>query len=131
VLVLGCGLVLMVAPLTATVLASVPDHHAGVASGVNNAVARTAQLMAVAAIPLAAGITGDAYRDPVAFGDGFEMAMWISAGLSAFGGLLAAVSITGRKPSERRPAREHTHCALEAPPLSECPRTTTAASSGR
>ena len=42
-----------------------------IASGVNNAIARSAQLMAVAAIPMAAGITGDSYRDPVAFSNGF------------------------------------------------------------
>jgi EmrB/QacA subfamily drug resistance transporter len=129
VLILGFGLVLMVAPLTATVLNSVDDHHAGVASGVNNAVARSAQLMAVAAIPLAAGITGDTYRDPVAFGNGFDMAMWISAALCTAGGVLAAVTIAGRKPAtapEPEQAREvepasRRHCALEAPPLSECP----------
>ena len=72
VVVLGIGLVCTVAPLTATVLSSVEDHHAGVASGVNNAIARSAQLMAVAAIPLAAGITGDSYRNPEAFSDGFH-----------------------------------------------------------
>ena len=38
--IFGLGLALMVAPLTATVLAAAPDEHAGIASGVNNAVAR-------------------------------------------------------------------------------------------
>ena len=55
VLLFGAGLALMVAPLTATVLDSAEDRHAGIASGVNNAVARTAGLLAVAVIPVAAG----------------------------------------------------------------------------
>ena len=127
VVVLGLGLVATVAPLTATVLSSVEDRHAGVASGVNNAVARSAQLVAVAGIPLAAGITGDAYRDPVAFNDGFAMAMWISAVLAAAGSVLAALTIrTPAKPVEpakvpRQVPAGNTHCALEAPPLSNCP----------
>jgi hypothetical protein len=44
------GLSLTVAPLTAAVLAGVDEHHAGIASGVNNAVARIAGLLAIAAI---------------------------------------------------------------------------------
>ena len=40
VVVFGLGLTLMVAPLTATALSSAPDEHAGLASGINNAVAR-------------------------------------------------------------------------------------------
>jgi hypothetical protein len=132
VVVLGLGLVSTVAPLTATVLSSVEDHHAGIASGVNNAVARSAQLMSVAAIPLAAGITGDVYRDPVAFSSGFRTAMWISASLAAAGAVLAFVTLAERRPTGAKPARpvlatsgtNHRHCALESPPLSTCPGST-------
>ena len=125
VIVLGLGLVCTVAPLTATVLSSVEDHHAGIASGVNNAVARSAQLMAVAAIPLAAGITGDSYRDPVAFGNGFRMAMWISAALAAAGAVLAWFTLADRQPTTREPVvvESHRHCALAGPPLSNAPGT--------
>ena len=52
----GSGSALMVAPLTATVLAAAPDEHAGIASGVNNAVARAGALLAVAALPVAVGL---------------------------------------------------------------------------
>lgn len=115
------------APLTATVLSSVEDHHAGVASGVNNAIARSAQLMAVAAIPLAAGITGDSYRNPEAFSDGFQMAMWISAILAAAGAVLAWFTLATPPPVEREPSEpqlHHRHCPLEAPPLANTPTTT-------
>jgi EmrB/QacA subfamily drug resistance transporter len=50
VIVFGLGLSMTVAPLTATVLAGAPPHHSGIASGVNNAVARVAGLLAVAVI---------------------------------------------------------------------------------
>src|SRR6266540_3653993 len=65
VVVYGLGLAINVAPLTSTVLAAAPAEHAGIASAVNNDVARTAGLIAVAVLPVAAGITGTAYLDPV------------------------------------------------------------------
>jgi EmrB/QacA subfamily drug resistance transporter len=115
VVVLGLGLVATVAPLTATVLSAVEDHHAGIASGVNNAIARSAQLMAVAAIPIAAGITGDSYLDPVAFGNGFARALWISAALAVAGGVIAWITL-GDRGAKPVPVHHHPHCALESPP---------------
>jgi MFS family permease len=85
----GLGLVAVVAPVTATVLASAEDRHAGVASGVNNAIARTGSLLAVAVLPAAAGLSGAAYADPVALTAGWQLAMWLCAGLCVAGGLVA------------------------------------------
>ena len=70
----GLGMAVTIAPLTATVLGAAPDALAGIASGVNNAVARAAQLLAVAALPVAVGLSGDDYADPAAFTSGFRMA---------------------------------------------------------
>jgi EmrB/QacA subfamily drug resistance transporter len=93
VVVFGLGLACVVAPVTATVLAAADPRHAGVASGVNNAVARTAQLMAVAGLPLLVGLSGDAYRNPQAMASAFHAAMLVTAVLAAGGGLLAWATI--------------------------------------
>jgi EmrB/QacA subfamily drug resistance transporter len=90
-IVFGVGITLLVAPLTATVLASVSSHQAGVASGVNNAVARLAGLLAVAVIPGVAGIT--AAQQGVGFGPGFATALEIAAGLCAVGAVIAFATI--------------------------------------
>jgi EmrB/QacA subfamily drug resistance transporter len=93
VIVFGLGLAVMVAPLTATVLAAAPDEHAGIASGVNNAVARAGSLLAVAALPIAVGLHGEQYADPGAFNDAFHLAMLACAALLAAGGVLSWLAI--------------------------------------
>jgi len=93
VLVFGLGLSCTVAPLTSTALAAASSRHAGVASGVNNAVARTGGLLSVAVLPLLTGLRGADYRDAAAFGGSFRAAMLICAGLLALGGLLAVATI--------------------------------------
>ena len=92
--VFGVGLALMVAPLTMTVLAAAPADRAGIASGVNNAVARAGSLLAVAALPVAVGLGGDQYADPIAFDDAYTKAMLACAGLLALGGVISWLTIT-------------------------------------
>ena len=122
VAVFGLGLALTVAPLTATVLAAADARHVGTASGVNNAIARTAGLLAVAALPVVSGITGDAYLDPEAFASGFRVAMIVCAAIAATGGLIALATIrdalrdeTPACPSSRMGRRYH--CAVDGAPL--------------
>ncbi|MBN6055202.1 MFS transporter [Nonomuraea sp. RK-328] len=79
VAVFGLGLSAAVAPLTATVLATADERYAGTASGVNNAVARTGSLLAVAAVPPLVGLVGDAFERPAVFDAGFRVAMVVSA----------------------------------------------------
>ena len=83
--VFGLGLAVMVAPLTATVLAAAPDDRAGIASGVSNAVARAGSLLAVAALPTAVGLAGGEYADPVVFDAGYQRAMVVCAALLVLG----------------------------------------------
>ncbi|WP_026047890.1 MFS transporter [Streptomyces sp. AA0539] len=122
VLVQGLGMSLFVAPLTATVLASLEVRRAGIASGVNNAAARVAQLLAVAALPLAIGLSTDEYRSATEVNTAFGRAAWLCAGLMALGGvaswLLMPATLTalpGGAPVNRPQCR--THCAVTSPPL--------------
>ncbi|MEE1748771.1 MULTISPECIES: MFS transporter [unclassified Streptomyces] len=121
VAVLGVGLVTVVAPLTATVLASVDTARAGLASGINNAAARAAGLIAVAALPLLAGMGPEAYRIPDEFAATFRRAMPMCAGLLVLGAVIAWATV--RRPSAVPGEEEQTrpectvHCGIAAPPL--------------
>ena len=118
-LVFGLGLAINVAPLTATAMDSAPAEHAGVASAVNNDVARAAGLIAVAVLPALSGITGETYLHPAELAAGFRSAVLISAGFCVLGGVLAGLTI--RNPDRHcAPAQrlgEEYHCAVAAPPL--------------
>ena len=92
----GLGLAAMVAPLTATVLAAAPDEHAGIASGVNNAVARSGTLIAVAALPVAVGLGGGDYGDASVFDPAYGTAMLACAVLLFAGGLVSCLTIQDR-----------------------------------
>ncbi|WP_077040122.1 MFS transporter [Rhodococcus sp. MTM3W5.2] len=117
VLVFGLGLSALVAPLTAAVLTSVSTDRAGIASGVNNAVARSSQLLAVAALPGLAGIAGADYADPEVFSHGFDVAMLICAGLLVLGGVLAAAMIPAGIPAvvDEESVACRPHCDISAP----------------
>ena len=120
IVVFALGLALTVSPLTATVLAAAPVEHAGLASAVNNAVARAAGLIAVAVLPAAAGLSASSYLHPAAFASGFRTAMWLAGGACALGGVISAVTI--RNNLTATPAAEespHYSCSLDAPQL--CP----------
>ncbi len=90
---IGIGLALLAAPLTATVMAAAPEGNAGIASGINNAVARAGSLLAVAALPVAVGLSGDDYRDPAQLDGAYGTAMLVCAVLLSLGGLLSWFTI--------------------------------------
>jgi EmrB/QacA subfamily drug resistance transporter len=116
-IVFGLGMVLTVPALTTTAMGAVSEDRAGVASAVNNDVARVASLAAVAVVPALAGISG------ATVAVGFGTAMWICAGTCATGGLISLVTI-------RRPSRVSSPapmcCPLTGPPA----RATEAVSAG-
>jgi EmrB/QacA subfamily drug resistance transporter len=119
IVLLGLGISAAVAPLTATVLASADERHAGMASGVNNAVARTGSLLAVAAIPPLVGLTGAAYRSAAVFTSGFHAAMLVCAAMMAGAALLSFGTIRGDILGEPAPATAaaRPECPVSAPTL--------------
>ncbi len=95
-LVFSVGLAMIVAPLTSTVLADAGERDAGIASGVNNAVARVAGLLGIAVVGVA--VAGSDNRLDLS---GFRLAMGITAALVAAGGVigLAGIRNTSRQVS--------------------------------
>lgn len=97
--VFGAGLAIMVAPLTATALSALPPQRAGLASGLNNAVARAGALLAVAALPGLSGLAGGLGDTPTVVA-GFRRACLLSAAALVTGGLVAALTIPRRASAE-------------------------------
>src|ERR1700683_2936277 len=126
-IVFGVGLGVLITPITATVLASVDSQHSGIASAVNNALSRLGQMIAVAALPLAAGLSGSAFEDPARMAAGFPVAMTVAAGASFAAALLAWTTIshavlnrsgrdTERAPKDLPPSLKR-HCPVAGTPL--------------
>jgi MFS family permease len=98
-LLFAIGLTTLVSPLTAAVLAASPDRHAGVASGINNAVARAGSLLAVAALPALVGLSGEDYQHPDALTDGFQRGQWLCALLLVGGGVVSWYGLRDSRPA--------------------------------
>ncbi|MPT15885.1 MAG: MFS transporter [Microbacterium sp.] len=90
-IVMGLGLSLTVAPLTAAILGAIDENHSGIASAVNNAVSRVAGLLVVAMLSTIVGGTLDL--------GGFHNAAWVTAALLVLGGVVSWIGIR-RNPSE-------------------------------
>jgi EmrB/QacA subfamily drug resistance transporter len=121
VLLFGLGLAITVAPLTATALSAAPVEHAGLASAVNNDVARIGGLIAVAVLPALSGISGSAYLHPDQLATGFRTAAVIGGIWCVVGGVVAGLGIpnpvAGGETAATGPAsREFMYCGLDAPP---------------
>jgi MFS family permease len=102
VLLVGSAMTLTVAPLTSTALSTAPPGTTGLASGINNAVARTAGLLAVAVAPLVVGLSGRQYQEPAAVGRAFDKAMLLVAALAVAGAVTTLVGLRGGEPRLRR-----------------------------
>lgn len=115
ILVFGLGLTITVAPLTTTALGAVESHLAGVASGVNNAVARTGQLVAIAALPVLAGFTPGGNLGGEDLVDGFHRVLWIAAGVTMVSAGVAWATV--RNPVRAAPQKPvmQFHCSTTGP----------------
>ena len=121
VLVFALGLSITVAPLTMTALGAAPSEHAGIASAVNNCVARVGSLLAVAVLPALAGVSGRGYLHAGSLSLGFRKAMTISASMCVLGGVIAAIGIRNPAGASTQPPvepdPENGHDASDTPPI--------------
>jgi preprotein translocase subunit SecG len=92
-IVFGLGLACFVAPLTSVALGALDEDLAGLASGVNNAVARLAGLLATAVIPLAIGLGGVHDLKAAELATGFARTTMICAALCVVGAAVAALTM--------------------------------------
>ncbi|HEV2798504.1 MAG TPA: MFS transporter [Nocardioides sp.] len=115
----GAGMAMTLAPIAVAVFAGAPDAHVGIASGINNAVARVGNLAIVAALPLLAGFGSRGLTDPEAFGGGLAPGLWWCAGLLVCAGV-AALALPGRRDVEQMQQTgmlsAHRSCPLDCPP---------------
>jgi len=123
VLLFAFGLAVTVAPLTSTAMGAAPPEHSGIASAVNNVVSRAGGLLAVAVLPLLAGLTGAAALGATELAAGFRTAMLISGLTCAAGGVIAALTI--RNPSRAPAPASHDKacwsCGVSGPPVLGAP----------
>ena len=124
--VFGFGLVTFVAPLTATVMSAVDPDHVSVASGVNNAIARTASLAALAVIPVISGLSVATGAAEVT--DAFRVSLVIVAFVAAAAAPLSFIGLAAHVHGRRTPRPNA--LAVDGPPLQpdpqRCPQLVTA-----
>ena len=117
-IVFGLGLVTLVAPLTATVMGSVSPDRVSIASGVNNAIARTASLAALAVIPVVSGLATAVGAAEVTHA--FRVSMVIGAVISAAAAPVSFIGLGARIHFARSPRRAY--CSVDGPPLQPDPQ---------
>ena len=129
-LVVALGLTFAAVPVTVAVLAAADPAHAGAASGVNNAVARTAGLLAIAVLPAATGLSGIDYA--ASLGRSFPRAMLVCAALLLVAAVIAWTLIDDsrlRRPSRAQAGRPC--CPVAGPRLEADGRSTSTRAGGR
>jgi EmrB/QacA subfamily drug resistance transporter len=116
-ILLGLGLVTLVAPLTATVMGSVSPDQVSIASGVNNAIARTASLAALSVIPVISGLTTATGASDIT--DAFRTSLVIAAAVAALAAPLCFFGLSARTPA--RSSARRLYCSIDGPPLQPDP----------
>jgi EmrB/QacA subfamily drug resistance transporter len=129
-LVFGAGLTTFVAPLTATVMGSVDADHVSIASGVNNAIARTASLAAVAVIPAVSGLSVAVGAAEVT--NAYRESLVIAAIVAALASPLSFIGLAAHAPASRSARRRY--CSVDGPPLqpdpAKCPEVVAGVAAG-